>query len=328
MTVPLGASAAGTGGEAELERLRRENARLQSELSRLRAVSTSSSVPDRYRAIFDSAADFAILATDINGLVTDWNPGAERILGWRETEMLGEPANRIFTPEDCSAAQPAAEMRRAMETGRAADERWHLRRDGSRFWASGEMMVLRDRDGAHLGFLKILRDRTMQQKAAEEQRSDAEFLRGVLAASGDCIKVLDPDGRLLFMSEGGQRVMEVCDFNLIQGCPWPDFWEGEGSAQAKSAVEAARDGGSGRFQGFARTMAGTPKWWDVQVTPIPGPDGRPERLLSVSRDITAIRQAEIALQMSEQLQRRFVETLPQLVWSCRPDGACDYLSPQ
>ena len=101
------------------------------------------------------------------------------------------------------------------------------------------------------------------------------------------------------MSEGGQRVMEVSDFNAIRGCPWTDFWQGQGNADARAAVEAAQAGGTGHFQGAADTMAGTPRYWDVRVRPILGADGRPERLLSVSRDITEMRDAGGAVRASE-----------------------------
>lgn len=125
------------------------------------------------------------------------------------------------------------------------------------------------------------------------------FLRSVLGSSADCIKVLDLDARLTFMSEGGMRVMEVADFDAIRGCPWPDFWQGPGHEEARAAVMAARSGERGHFRGMASTMAGNVRHWDVQVTPILGPDGRPERLLSVSRDITDTRTAEEALRDSE-----------------------------
>src|SRR5262245_31895263 len=80
-----------------------------------------------------------------------------------------------------------------------------------------------------------------------------DILRAVLAASGDCIKILDIDGRLQFMSEGGKRVMEVEDFLSLKGCPWPDFWAGEGNGEAKRAVEAAKQGSVARFRGAANT---------------------------------------------------------------------------
>lgn len=86
------------------------------------------------------------------------------------------------------------------------------------------------------------------------------FLSGVLGSSTDCIKVLDLDGKLTFMSEGGKRVMEISDFNAVAGCPWPDFWQDAGNAEAKAAVEAARKGEARSFIGKADTYRGTPKW--------------------------------------------------------------------
>ncbi len=129
------------------------------------------------------------------------------------------------------------------------------------------------------------------------------LLRSLLASSGDCIKILDLDGNLLFMTEGGMRVMEVADFEKIRGCSWPSFWQNAGREQASAAIEIARAGGSTSFQGFATTMAGTPKWWDVQVSAILDGDGRPESILSVSRDITSTRTAADAVIASEEKLR-------------------------
>lgn len=136
--------------------------------------------------------------------------------------------------------------------------------------------------------------------ANREHTAEREaFLSGVLASSTDCIKVLDLQGRLTFMSDGGQRVMEVSDFNAIVGCPWPDFWQGAGNAEAQAAIEAARHGKACSFIGKADTFRGMPKWWHVAVSPILGPDGQADRILSVSRDITELRE-------SEQERERFV----------------------
>lgn len=130
-------------------------------------------------------------------------------------------------------------------------------------------------------------------------------MSSLLAASDDCIKVLTLDGLLSFMSEGGQRTMDVSDFNAIKGCPWPDFWTGPGKADVAFALAEANAGRSSRFQGLANTMAGRERYWDVQVSPILGPDGRPEAILSVSRDITVLKEAQSRLQLlSEELQHR------------------------
>lgn len=136
-----------------------------------------------------------------------------------------------------------------------------------------------------------------------------DVLRSILAGSGDCIKILDLDGRLLFMSEGGKRVMEVEDFNPLKGCPWPDFWAGKGNIEAKNAVALARRGQIARFKGAADTAKGTSRYWDVQVSPIFGADGNPAHLLSISRDVTDEHRGSIELREAVERQNLLTEEL-------------------
>ncbi|WP_458372534.1 PAS domain S-box protein [Pseudomonas veronii] len=148
------------------------------------------------------------------------------------------------------------------------------------------------------------------------------FTERVLASINDCIQVLDLDARLTFMSEGGQKIMEVSDLNTIRGCSWPDFWQDQGNLDAKAAVQAARNGESAGFIGPAQTLAGNLKWWHVQVSPILGSNGRPEQILCVSRDITALRDAEEALRkLNESLEQRVVERTRDRdrIWRLSPD---------
>lgn len=130
-----------------------------------------------------------------------------------------------------------------------------------------------------------------RRRAEKEARETASFLRSVLAASTDCIKVVELDGRLSFMSEGGMKVMEISDFNLVRGCPWPDLLQEGGSTTAKEAIEAAKRGETTHFEAPANTYLGTPKHWSISVSPIPGPDGEVARILSVSRDHTELQKA-------------------------------------
>ncbi len=142
----------------------------------------------RRRAVFDSAQDYAIILLDLDGRVTDWNAGATRILGWRPEEMCGQTADAFFTPEDRRDGIPAQEMHSALEKGTGIDERWHLRRDGERFWANGEMMVLRDEAGTAIGFVKILRDRTEQKEAAARLQESQDRYRLAAQATNDAIR--------------------------------------------------------------------------------------------------------------------------------------------
>nr|WP_243248534.1 PAS domain-containing protein [Pseudomonas sp. S25] len=144
----------------------------------------------------------------------------------------------------------------------------------------------------HNRIAMLFKDVTEARRIESSLRNTEEFNSRVLASSNDCIKVIDLDGKLTFMSEGGMRVMEISNFNDVQGCPWPDFWQDQGHIDAQAAIVAARTGVPGRFQGFANTYLGTPKWWDVQVTPMFDEAGTVEKILCISRDITATRAAE------------------------------------
>jgi PAS domain S-box-containing protein len=124
----------------------------------------------RYRLAVESAKDYAIFTIDLAGRITGWNTGAENLLGWGEEEAVGRPVNVIFTPEDNREAVAEEELRLAVTEGRTDDNRWHLRKDGGRFWANGLMMPMRDDAGGLTGFLKILRDLTEARLASEHQQ--------------------------------------------------------------------------------------------------------------------------------------------------------------
>jgi PAS domain S-box-containing protein len=159
--------------------------------------------------------------------------------------------------------------------------------DGNYRWIEANGRVELAEDGSPRRFPGVLLDMEERRTVEASLRASEEFNRRVLASSADCIKVLDLDARLEFMSEGGMCVMEVDDFDAIAGASWPAFWQGDERLKALTAVEQAKRGGTGRFQGYATTFKGSPRWWDVAVTPINGTDGKPEKLLSVSRDVTA-----------------------------------------
>ena len=119
--------------------------------------------------VLHSAVDYAIITLDRQGGITGWNTGAQRVLGYSEAEVVGRCGDILFTAEDRQEGRFTLELCRAIETGRADNERWHVRRDGSRFWASGLMMPLLDADGRPDGFLNILRDRSELQAEAERR---------------------------------------------------------------------------------------------------------------------------------------------------------------
>jgi two-component system, chemotaxis family, CheB/CheR fusion protein len=152
--------------------------------ARKRAEDALRDSEQRLRLIIENAREYAIFAIDLERRVTAWNSGAERLLGYVEAEIVGQPCDLIYTEEDRAAGAPAKEASQALADGRAADERWHQRKDGTRFWGSGVIMAMRNEDGVAIGFVKILRDETATRIANEAiDQSRAELMQALAAAS-------------------------------------------------------------------------------------------------------------------------------------------------
>jgi PAS domain-containing protein len=130
----------------------------------------------------------------------------------------------------------------------------------------------------------VIDEASADRRAADERFADVmaanaalldrgAFLKSILDSSTDCIKVLDQEGHLEFMSAGGLAVMEIDDFTAFRGSYWPDFWKGARNAAAREALEKAQRGETARFVGETPAAKGNLRWWEVVVTPIPAANG-------------------------------------------------------
>jgi PAS domain S-box-containing protein len=152
-----------------------------------------------WRQIVDGAVETAIISTDLAGCVTSWNEGARRIFGWSEAEMLGKRLDLIFVEADRAAGILAEEIADALAKGRGGgEEGWRLRKDGSRFWAVGELAPIRDASAQALGFVKIVRDRTAQRRAEEE-----------LAEERRALEILNRAGSALALESDLHRLVQI-----------------------------------------------------------------------------------------------------------------------
>jgi PAS domain S-box-containing protein len=144
---------------------------------------------ERFRIIMQSVKDYAFVILDTDNKVTGWSAGAEQILGWTEEEILGQSGECFFTPEDRASGEVDIEKEIAWRHGSAEDERWHLRKDGSRFWGSGVMMRIQDPE--HPGFIKIMRDLTERVLAQQHKdhlaRVERERMSTELKSAGDAL---------------------------------------------------------------------------------------------------------------------------------------------
>jgi diguanylate cyclase (GGDEF)-like protein/PAS domain S-box-containing protein len=125
---------------------------------------------ENYRLLVEASTEYAIMTIDPQGTITSWNSGAEKALGLSPQEAIGQHVSAIFTAEDRKIGEPTREMDEALTTGRSEDDRWHLRRDGSRFWATGVVTPLWNEDATLRGFVKIMRDETAQRMLEEGTR--------------------------------------------------------------------------------------------------------------------------------------------------------------
>ena len=115
---------------------------------------------EQFRLLVEGTTDYAIFMLDQVGLVVSWNPGAERILGFGKSEIIGQHLSVFFTPEDHEKNEPARKLKQASQEGRAEEDGWRVRKDGHRFWCTGVTGALRDAEGRLKGFVAILRDNT------------------------------------------------------------------------------------------------------------------------------------------------------------------------
>ena len=160
----------------------------------------------------------------------------------------------------------------------------------------------------------VSNDITERKQAEEKLRTSEAFSHTVLESSPDCIKIIDAAGRLEYMNANGLCLLEIDDFALFKNEYWWNLWDEETQPVVKEAFKKALRGETVNFQAFCSTAKSIPKWWDVIVAPIRGADGKTERLVSVSRDITEAKLSEEKLRTSEEHFRTIFATTPVSIW--------------
>ncbi|KQS72234.1 hypothetical protein ASG39_00105 [Rhizobium sp. Leaf371] len=219
---------------------------------------------DLLRVVFESAIDFAIFSLDAEGRVTSWNAGAERVLGYTEADILGQSGDVIFTPEDRTAGLPALERADARTQGRAEDERWQMRKDGTRFWASGLTMPLSDGSG----FVKILRDRTESHLAGQRLSENEERFRLLATNIPQLVFRCVADGSRTW---GSPQWVEYSGLDQPQslGLGWLNAVHPEDRALTLAAWQAAASTGECYVEHrVCRAADGAYRWHQTRALPV------------------------------------------------------------
>ena len=162
-----------------------------------------------FRLMVESAEEYAIFALDHDGRIVNWNKGASRILGYDEHEIVGRTIDAFYTEEDRAAAVPEREINEARRAGSSSDDRWLLKRDGTRFWATGKLILLKDDAGEPRGFVKVIRDLTERKRVEENLTSFEARFREMIRQSPLSTFVQDATGRVLYVNPAFTRLWGV-----------------------------------------------------------------------------------------------------------------------
>ncbi|KQM19442.1 PAS domain S-box protein [Novosphingobium sp. Leaf2] len=283
---------------------------------------------ERYhRQILDGTSDYGIIAADLSGNVTLWNAGATAMLGWTEAEMLGQPIDKFFTPDDRACGRPAAKRMEALEQGRALDARWHLHKSGRQFWGLSEMSPLRDDTGKAVGFVKLIRDRTDEYEAQEALRLSEEQLRRAQVAGGVGLFSVDITGNTIHGTDEFCRLfglapnaaMTPADFENVVV---PEDRHLVSTQQRRATGNAALD----VEYRIRRADTGEERIIARKAEFEMGADGTPLRLIGVAQDITERRRTQLALEKSDARFSTLAQNMPIQVWTARADGLLDWFN--
>ncbi len=295
------------------EELRRAHAELAECRGRLQASEA------RLRTVLESATEYAIITIDPHGHVTGWNAGAHNILGWPADEALGRDLAFLFTPEDREQGIPQCEMQTARQEGRAEDDRWHVHKDGRRLWARGVVTPLGE--SGTQGFLKILRDRTDEQAAAEAVERTKRRTDAILDCVTDAFVALDRDYRIIDQNRQTERINGAPLPTVLGKTAW-EVWPASVGSPLEAALRRAMDERVpvGLEHHYRDDRGNT--WLEFRIQPIP------EGVGVCYRDITFRRRAEEELRASHERTEEILESISDAFYAVDHEWRFTYINRQ
>src|ERR1700741_2723813 len=256
----------------------------------------------RLELLIDAVVDYAIYMISLDGLVMSWNAGAERLKGYTEAEIIGQPFARFFTPEDQARGVPQQALASAAKHGRFETEGWRLRKDGTRFWALGVVDAIRDEKGKVIAFAKITRDITERHHAQQSLLASEQRYRRLVEAVVDyAIFQLDPNGIVSTWNKGAERIKGYTAEEII-GQHFSIFYtpEDRQAGVPENVLATARLTGKYEAEAFRVRKDGSRFCASVVVDAIRGDDGELIGFAKVTRDVTERVDAQRALKEAEE----------------------------
>jgi PAS domain S-box-containing protein len=281
---------------------------------RRRAEQSLRESEERYRTIVEEASDYAIFTTDAERRIDSWPAGAQAVLGWSADEAIGQPLDMAFTPEDRAAGIPEREFLSARDSGYAPNERWHIRKDGTRVFVDGSAYPRFDGAGQFLGLFKIGQDTTERRRTDEALRASEEKYRGLFASmnEGFCLYeiIRDDHGKVIdvFIHEANAAYERLTARPNAVGRTLRSIDPSVDDEWLEMMAAVVDKGEPARFTRYSPI---TGRWFDVRASV--QDQGTPPLLALIFTDITERVTAERSLRESEErLQARVTEATDEL----------------
>ena len=270
----------------------------------------------RFRYLVEGVVDYAIYMLDVNGVITNWNRGAERIKGYQAADIIGQHFGVFYTPSTRNDGAPARALATALAEGRFEGEGWRVRKDGSQFWASVVIDPIYDDDGQHIGFAKITRD-ISERRAAEVAltQSERQFRLLVSSVVDYALYMLDPNGIVTNWNTGAEQIKGYKAEEII-GQHFSRFYTPADRAAGVPLRGLNTASTEGRFEteGWRLRKDGSQFWANVVIDAIRDERGQLVGFAKITRDITERKNAEAVLRKAQEqiAQSQKMEALGQL----------------
>lgn len=278
------------------------------------------------KSIIEEVADYAIFSLDRNGIILNWNKGAQNIKGYKAEEVKGKSFKLFYTKEDKEKKIPEQLLEKAATHGRVTNEGWRLRKNGDAFWASIVITALHDGNNEVVGFSKVTRDLTERKIAEAQLKSSEKNYRHVLSSISEGFCMVDKNCRIIVVNKAARKMLEKISGKAIEeGQSTLDYLPEEKQKALQLHVDKTFRGIRTEYESYY-SLDGKSFWLNLIYSPVKDEFKNIIGACIISRDITEQKNAEKELDKSQRLFKSFMANTPAMGWIIDDENKFRYLN--